>query len=710
MGVVLLLLAAGAVFLLFRNWRPVAERPSEVISIDAVQKLHSAEVLSKSHGALRLRLFLRRQPYIVLSLPKKIHGAKLHLEIGDLQKVREIRIYPKLAGKPYSYKNVILLPVGKAGGVRHHFNAILPDGDYENVRIDFKSGDHFGFVEIRGISLYPVETGDRSFWAYILAFFMAAFVLVPGILLFALVHKRVGQKGVWLSVFTVYSVLFYVLLYLIWLVVLKWWPAAANPAVLVSVFGGLPLLCWLNRYRDFGVGFYIGRLRRELCIYLALVMVSCFILVQGNNLPLENTWYTTISGQTQSKTYRAFRAHDAVFHYVNGIAISNDEPFERYYGNRALFYGVEDRGILPGMLYGTFRSLLKNFSTLLADSYLVYTLMGTCFNLMVLFPAFAFVRRYAGVNNVWLFSLAFSLNAFILVNYYLTWFKMAGAAFFLSGLYMMFRAVRQRSLSGWGLAGLLLGVGSNMHAGSALGIPLFFLWAAWRNMKAGIGWVRTLAGPALLVMIFAAANLPWALVKKLYLNDQYRLIKEHFLAGYSDPAGIGKSVLLFFSKVPFSEQLAQRMERLWSGFRLTEIGELWRVLQHRGLEHFCRLWNRYEFSYTAFVLYPFIFLGFLAVVTNLGLKKNGYRGKPTVNPPQPAPVVQMVLSAATLLVIIVLSYGSHAPDITYHQPMGVIVLLYLLLIGTVMSAGRNMRIVMSVYLGLAAFRLTVYFG
>lgn len=710
-GVVFLLLAAAAVFSVFRDWHPVPGRTSAVLSLDSIQKLHSTEVISRSAAALRIRLALRKEPYIVIPLQKQIRNTKLHLFIGEFEKVKQIRIYPGLVGKPYSKKNVILLPVGKAGGYRHHFNAILPDGDYDRLRVDFKSGDHFGIAEILGVSLHPAEVRDQSFWVYALAFLVAVFILLPGILLFPLIHRDATGRGVFLSLFTGYSVGYYVILYLLWAVSLNFWPVVADPLVLVIVFLGFPLLCWLGRRREIGVAFYVRRMRKELLIYLAALMASCFLVVWGSNLPLENTWYTSISGHAQSKTYSAFQAHDAVFHYVNGVAISNDEPFEKYYGNRKLFYGVEDRGILPGALYGILRSMLRNFSPLLADSYLIYTILGMCFNLMVLFPVFAFVRRYTGAHNLWLFSLAFSLNAFILVNYYLTWFKMAGAAFFLAGLYLMFQARDRSSWEGWGLSGMLLGIGANMHAGSALGIPFFFLWAVWQNFKGkSSSWIRTLTGPAMLIFCFAATNLPWTMVKKLYFNDQYRLIKEHFLAGYSDPAGIGRSAALFFFKIPLSEQLGHRFERLWGSFRFPEIGNLIHALQSQEVGQFCRLWNRYEFTYTAFVIYPFLFLFLMTILRSLRVK-HANPGKPPMGTgPSPLPATQMALSGLTLFTIIFLSYGSHAPDITYHQPMGVVVLLYLLLIGKVMAGSRAVRLAMYAYLSLAAFRLTFFFG
>ncbi len=705
-----ILVAAVAVSLLFRNWQAVAQTPPTVISLDSIRELHAARVLSKSPEKIRFRLALRKHPYIVIGLKKEILRQKLHLRIGVLKKIREIRIYPKFSGGRFSDADAIVLPVGKAGGIRHEYNVVLPDGSYEALRVDFWSGEHFGIAEILGISLHPVELSDLPVWSYVLAMLMAAFILLPGMLLLPLIHRQKVEDGEFLSVFIAYSVLFYVVAYLLWTGLSRWWMPTADAVVLIVVFTGLALCAWGNGRLRYGVVYYVSRLYRQFLVYLALLTVCSFILVQGSNLPLENTWYSTIAGQTRSKTYQAFRAHDAVFHYVNGIAISNHEPFSRYYANRALFYGVEDRGILPGVLYSMLRCLLRNASPALADSFLVYTLAGTCFNLMVLFPVFALLRRYGDSRHLWFFSAAFSLNTFILVNYYLTWFKMAGAAFFLSGLYMMFRAVEKRKDADWGSSGLLLGIGANMHAGSALGIPVFFLWSAWRSLRQTAGLMRAAVGPALLVGVFAAANLPWSVIKKLYFHDQYRLIKEHFLAGYSDPAGLGKSVALFLAKVPFPEQVGHRLARLWDSFRLASVGALLNALQKGEIERFFRSWNRWEFTFTAFVLYPFMLLAAVAAVQQHWRKKGGGSGAFTVVQHRPTAGELAGLSALTLLTIVFVSYGSHAPDITYHQPMGVIVLLYVLMIGKVSQAGTALRTAAGIYLALTAYRMVTFFG
>ncbi|MFO8099929.1 MAG: hypothetical protein R6T83_09965, partial [Salinibacter sp.] len=59
-----------------------------------------------------------------------------------------------------------------------------------------------------------------------------------------------------------------------------------------------------------------------------------------------------------------------------------------------------------------------------------------------------------------------------------------------------------------------------MHGGSALGIPLFYIWAVGRNLKLNWRkWSRAFIGPVLLVSVFICANLPWTSVKKVYLND-----------------------------------------------------------------------------------------------------------------------------------------------------------------------------------------------
>lgn len=706
--VLLFVMAAGLVFGAFGKWQPVPRQTVATILPDSITKFHSIEVIGQSGAGLKIKVAFRQNPFFVVPLKRDLHNTKVHLSFGGLDKVKQIRVYPGLSGQPYLKSLYCEIPVGKAGGLRHDYNVLLPDGRYDNLRIDFESGDHYGTVTVKRISLHPVGVLDSLFWIYILAVMIAVLILLPGIFMAAFFHVGPTDEGVFLSLFMAYSVGFYVGVCLIWLL----WNRVGLPhsdiVALVSVFFGIPYLCYLNirkgRNRD-NLVFYLRSTYKILLTYLFIVLAICFLLCYDSNLPLENTWYTSI---VRSKTYGAFGAHDAVFQYVNGVAISNEEPFEKYYGHGVLIYGVEDRGILPGVIYAAFRILLRNFSIFLADSYLIYTIIGSCLNIMVFFPVFAFARRYTGEQNVYIFAAVFSLNAFILINFYLTWYKMAGAALFLGGLYLLLKF--RNDIGRWGMAGMLFGGGASMHAGSALGIPLFFLWALFSNLRNRTNsQKKSLLAAALLIFVFAGINMPWAIIKHHYFNDQNRLIKEHFLSGYSDPEGIAKSIELFFKEIPLSQQVGHRFERLWQSLGFAEISDLFNALKEKQIRRFLIMWNQYEFTFTAFALYPAIFLFMLC---NIPILKKNHLPDADRQPhkPESSPSVTtlLVLSFATLVTVIFLSYGRHAPDVTYHQPMAVLVLLCALLLGTVLRGNRIVYSATAAYFTVAAFRLLAF--
>jgi len=654
-----------------------------------------------------MRYALRDDPYFVIPLKGHLQHTKLHLSFGRLEKVRRIRVYPGFAGQKYLKSRFITLQVGRAGVLRNEYNVLLPDADYETLRIDFESGEHYGTAVLRSVSLHPVSWQDKPIWVYVIAVILSLMILLPGLLLFPLIHSDEVGHGAFQVLFMAYSVGFYLAAYLAWLAWLRMHLPCPDMVAFGFIFLGLPLLGCLNVAfkRHVALVSRLRRSRRELLGYVVLLLGVCFLIIHGSNLPLENIGYRSIAGP---KTFNAFHAHDAVFQYVNGLAISNDEPFEKYYGGHQLIYGVEARGMLPGVIYSVFRAMLRNFSKLLADSYLIYTLIGVSFNLLVLFPAIAFARRYTGLQNRFLFMVFFSLSAFILVNFYLTWYKMAGAAFFLGGLYMLLQA--RTRLVDWGLSGMLLGIGSNMHAGSALGIPFFFLLAVFHQFKdPRCSWKRCLDAAGVLVLVFVVVNLPWSMVKHCYLHEDYALIKEHFLAGNSAPGGLGKSAELFFKKVPLSQQIPQRFKRLGRSLRLAEIRELGRTFRQRAVRRGLLLWDQYEFNFAAFVLYPLAFLALLARVLP-GRWLQTRSGPPAA---EALPVFSvtslMAVSIATLAAVILLSYGGHPPDITYHLPMGVLVLVYVLLIGLLMRGNLYACIMVMGYYALTASRLFMFY-
>jgi hypothetical protein len=259
----------------------------------------------------------------------------------------------------------------------------------------------------------------------------------------------------------------------------------------------------------------------------------------------------------------------------------------------------------------------------------------------------------------------------------------------------------------WGAAGMLFGIGANMHAGSALGIPLFFLWAVFdRTRLASSSRIKSLVAPSALVLIFILLNLPWAGIKHHYFRDSNALIREHFLNGVPESGGLIEATKTFFSKVPLSEQVVWRTNRLIDSFRLKEVKTLCSTLRTESFSKFKLLWNQYEFRFVVFTFYPL--LGLLAVTAIYGIINNKFlkNNIEVIVVTAPKKVTQLIgLSALTIATIILLSYGSHKPDLNYHLPMGVTLLGYSLVLGCILSSRGITIMVPLIYFVFTAYRL-----
>jgi hypothetical protein len=661
-------------------------------------------VISKSDEKLDLRFTLRQKTaHVDVPINKTVQNKKLNITFNYLEKVRKIHIRPLFIDGGEQINRPISIPLGKAGGIKLDYSIILPDGNYDAVQIVFGGDSILARVEISKVTLKDVSATDSVVFVYVMAIVISIYILLPGILIFPLTHHHVQNGEFFKSTFAAYSVIFYTVGYLIWIICQNLQLKDPDVVLLIYICLGIIFLAGLNFTKD-GGAYLLSWLKSDgntLVAYCMLLMCVTFLVVRGTNLPIENTWYSTIAGP---KTYGAFRAHDAVFQYVNAFAISNDETFNTYYSGRRLIYSVEDREILPGVLYAGLRSVMRLFSNRTADSFLIYTIFGIGMNLLVIFPLLSFLKQYIGTINRGLFILALSLNAFVLENYYLTWFKMAGGGFFLSGLYILLNAEKIRD---WTAAGMLFGIGANMHAGSALGIPFFFLWAVFDRVRhAHDSRIKSLMAPLALVIVFIFLNLPWATVKHHYFRDSTALIRTHFLNGVPDSGGLINETKAFFKKVPLSEQVPQRMKRFFDSFRLKEVKTLYLTLKTESFYNFKLLWNRYEFRFVAFSFYPLFGLLAFTIVYRLfenSVLKDSIEDMVVASPNTVARLFG--LSALTIAVIIFLSYGSHKPDLNYHLPMGVTLLGISLILGSILRSKGISLMVPLAYYAFTAYRL-----
>lgn len=581
----------------------------------------------------------------------------------------------------------------------------IPDGDYDRIHLNFRSRNEPGGAVLESVTVVPLEPADNPGWSFLIALAAGVLLLVPGVMLYAVLHGSRSSTCDFLASIFAYSLIFYVAVYLFLIAALGLDVSVpeAHSYTLLFAAGLLAIMALLlssaRTWPD------LGRLLRgslwELGAFFVLLLVLCLIITHDANLPIENMFYRDIAGP---KTFRAFFAHDAIFQYVNGLAIADDDPFEKYYANHQLIYDVQDRQMLPGVIYGVFRALMAPVSATLAGSYFVYTLIGVAMNLMILFPAAAIARRYMGLSATFLLLLLLSANAFMVGNYLITWFKMAGGALFASGIYFMLE--KRISQAAWGRGGLLFGLGANMHAGVVLGIPFFCLWTAWRGLREhGWGSPRTWIGPVLLVAVFVVVMTPWQTVKRHYFDESYALVKTHFLGGYSSEDGLLASAREMLAHTTWEEQYTRRLGRLADSFRLEEIGHLESALAGGEQRAFLELWDRYEFNYLAFVLYPgvlFVLLGWLYRRFLRERQVEGDSGEPDRTTPL------LWISVLTMVVVILAHFGHHAPDIVYHQPMGVLVLANLVILGLVQRSPRGIRFAYYAYAAFAVCRLALF--
>lgn len=368
--------------------------------------------------------------------------------------------------------------------------------------------------------------------------------------------------------------------------------------------------------------------------------------------------------------------------------------------------------MLPGVIYSVFRVFLRNFNDFFAASFLTYTMLGTIMNIMVIFPVLLLIDRYFPTMGKlrYLFLLFLSINAFVLPNYYYTWFKFAGAALFLSGLLCLLeKPTRWHS---WLLAGLLLGLGANMHAANALGIPLIFLWCVFRlsREKGFFSW-QFLLYPLSLCLLFIMTILPWSIVKALYYPDNYTLIKQSFLDGYARNKSLMVSFKLFMDAHPLNQQLAYRLERVMDTFRPVRFGFLMDSFSKHPVTESYWHWSNYEFFFFISSIYSLTIVNLLTWLQRISAFWTlRFFGKKMLVPTQimrngKELCVLVGISILTIFSLIFLTYGYPFPDINHQLPVGIILIIHIGLVGLVLHAGWLGYATMMVYSIWTGYRL-----
>jgi hypothetical protein len=686
-------------------------------SLNKVQRSQSITRFQYSPNQTCIEFNPIDDPHFAIPFEKYFYwDQKIILKIKALKKITRSDLFLGFQGKSYAekYKRQGVFVTELNGAVPRRtvpdvmrIEYRIPAGNYRSLRFDFESpadNRNSGSVTIEDVQFVPFPFYETVSFGYLLTILFACSLIIPGTLIYALFQKTAQHNNDrYLISFFSLSVLFYLFLFLMW-ELLPDFNMPDSCRMLVSFVGLTTILLGLALiFKKQSLLIHLLKSsKHEILIFILVTLVSFFIITWRTEQPFTSIDYQWIA---YGKTFDAFRAHDNMFQFVNGKAIADNEPFEKYYAQRTLWYNVQDREMLPGVVYAVYRKIVGGFSVFLEKSYLTYTILGTCMNAMVIFPLIVLFRIYFGKLNIYLFSLFISLNAFVIVNYYYTWFKFTGAALYLSGLIILLSDYTK--VRNWLAAGFLFGLSVNMHAGNALAIPLFFLWFAYLNMKSRkFKLMESFVQPITLVVVFFIVNLPWSVVKKVCFREDYALIKENYLYSVSSDAGLPASAILFFKMIPLQEQIALRFDHLISSLRFSRISFLFSLWFQQEWKFSLHYWNQTEFYYILPSIYPLLLFCIAGYYRSgeLGIRNREF---PIPNFPFQIPSVGTLfgISLLTSLMVIIASYSPNSSDLTYLNPMGTLLIIHTVLIGYIFNSGKLISILFSLYMVFTSLRL-----
>ncbi|TKB06214.1 hypothetical protein [Desulforhopalus sp. IMCC35007] len=581
---------------------------------------------------------------------------------------------------------------------------------YDSLSLYFKCREAqpgiTGQVQIDKIEIIPKTFLDDRDFAYILAELLLFVFILPGFLIYTL-FWRDGQKTHILALLTPISIAFFLFLYALFLVN-QLGPSLPNEWLMLTCY----VICNVSLMYLLFKNQKLGSLRTNLhlvrfeilAVFLVMLAVTA-VVTENLSLPLLTFTYNEL----RNLTYGAFGAHDPVFQFVNGIAIYYDEPFSKYYENYKLMYGVQDRGMIVGVLYAMMRGIGNPIHQVIANSYGYYTLFGAMLNVLVILPILALHKYFfAGKERPLLTVFLLSASAFVVTNYYITWFKLAGAGLVISGIVLLL--IEKKSTMQWLLTGIIWGLATNFHPSLALTYPVVTLWFLFRMFKAReCNFTPPILAFILLMTSFLVMNAPWTIVKSMYYPDTNKLFRQHFLASqhFSPEHGITGTIKSFAERYTLQEQLELRTKRVLESFRVEEADSLFKLTMKEKWPKVLTVWNKLEASYIAFVFTPLLFL--------LALSAGSKRLFPTLvwgtsATRHSADARGLFISQAlTVLLILFFSFGSLSPDITWHIPMSCTMILMYLLIQKTLSMSMLGAGFAIVYAFFTYFRLFFQF-
>ncbi len=685
-----------------------ARGPSDLTAaLGQAHSMHGIQRFEFSPAGAAIQL-TKDDAFFVIPVSGRFKWQKVRVTFDSLDSLFGAQLFLGRPGSVFSEAEVI---PGVFNQPTKSIDFPLPSGDFTALRMDLDIEVPTAQVIISRLEVVPYVFLDHRFTqhalVYLFALIFALACVGPGALLSIPFGRSKNDTASTLNradFFLFLSIVFYFAFYLVfhlgWKAVLG---TQAPPVLyLLGWMIGTGSLTWSalrpkNRARMWQL---TTEYRDELVWYGALVFLSAFLLSFDHARPLTEYAFNSVAG---AKTFGVINAHDNLFQYVNGKAIAEDEPFSKYYHGGRLVYDVTAREILPGVLYSVIRKILSAFSWVIGDSYFLYTLFGTCLNAMIVFPVVRFARRYLPGQSLVKYALPLSATAFFLGNVYYTWFKFAGAALFLSGLIILLEDSQR--LSRWLLSGLLVGASTVIHTGNILGVPLFLIWLTIHLAREVRPCWKALRGPALLLSILAAFQMPWNLIKRIYLHPDNTLVVQHFFDGHQRTEGLMASVRAFIKQTPVSDQVFVRLHRLAASFRLAPLAEWGSQLFRQPLSKQLVRYSGMELRYLAPLFYPPVLFLVLAYLARRGRRSGRSDAAAESQFHSWEQRIVFAICGLTTLAMIVLTYGVFEPDVTINQPAGLLVLGHLILIGWILRLGIVVSNVFLVFSALQATRL-----
>lgn len=690
----------------YYNFKQEGER----IVLDKNERIqvNSVSSISFSDAGMTVECDSTNDAFLIVPLPAKTHFWKrLQLDLKNLKGINAVEIFYR----EIDDKGFTRMPKRYVSGyVDDTFSWYLPPGEYSQLRIDFDGHQ----VKAKPI-ISEIRLMEFSFffaceaYLYLLAILVFGMFILPGTLMYAITAKDSSQtaRNNLLYLFS-NSLIFYFILYLVEIAALETGVSSTLTVTiaLILFLGGL-LVAVKIRGRKALVLELFQKERKAFIASIIVIIISCIFITKFTEEPFT---YASVNHNTLDRLtiFSHFPGHDNQFQFINGKAIADDEPFSKYYSHKRLFYEVQDRGMLPGVIYSVFRTFFTTFSTYIGSSYLTYTLVGLCMNVMVLLSLIVLFRRYFPERYVNVFLLLLCLNTFVFPNFYFTWFKFSGAALFISGVLLVLDS--RKKVGNWLAAGFMFGLASSMHAGNALAIPPIFLWFVGLSIYEFSFFSRQVfLFPLGLTIMFVLTNLPWSIVKSLNFPDTHALIIQHYFPARKQPT-LGATILRFFEIHPLKEQLEFRLGNVIDMVRLTEFGKCFDALSKKGVNQFIEDYNNYQFFFFMFSVVPLFCITILSKLFS-GLFAKGKlaidRCKDTTGIIKHEALTLFAVSMFTIVALTFVAY-SDLPDLNHALPAGTILIIHTLLLGWILNAGRAGHLLIGVYAVFSAWRMITH--